>query len=271
MAASYLLSFREGLEAALVIGLVLGVLRKVEGRSLNAAVWSGAASAIAVSFLASLGLNWIGAEFKGQGEQIFEGFSMLLAAGILTWMVFWMRKQSFSLKEQIEERVHRATIRQGQRTLFLLAFVAVVREGIELALFLLAARLTSNPIQEYVGAGLGLSSAALLGWALFASSRRLSLARFFQFTNVFLALFAGGMVGLGIHEFNELGWIPAIIENVWSLGSWIPDELAVGQLLHALIGYDSSPSLTQVAGYVGYFALLGGILWVKRRRPTQSI
>lgn len=265
MATSFFLSLREGLEAALIIGIVLGVLRKMEHQNLNSTVWIGALSALIVSILAAIGMNWIGAEFVGQGEQLFEGITMLLAASVLTWMVFWMRNQSKTMKQEIEHGVRQVAQGQGQRAIFFLAFLAVVREGIELALFLLAARLTSNPLQEFLGATLGISTAALLGWTIFASSRRLSLSRFFQSTNVLMALFAAGLVGLGIHEFNELGWIPSIIEHIWSLNGFIPDDSTVGQLLKALVGYNSAPSLSQVIAYLGYFVVLGGILITNRK------
>jgi high-affinity iron transporter len=270
MAASFLLALREGLEAALIIGIVLGVLRKIERQNLNLAVWMGALSACLVSILAAIGMNWLGTEFEGQGEQLFEGITMLLAAGILTWMVFWMRKQSKTMNNEIEQGVRQATQGQGQRALFFLAFLAVVREGIELAIFLMAARLTSNPFQEFLGAVLGLCLAAILGWVIFASSRKLSLSRFFQSTNVLLALFGAGLVGLGIHEFNELGWIPVIVDNVWNLNGLLPDESTLGQLLKALVGYNSSPSLSQVIAYVGYFGMLGGLLWAKGQTSLKT-
>jgi len=265
MATSFLLSLREGLEAALIIGIVLGVLRKIERQNLNSAVWLGALCASLISILAAIGLNWIGAEFEGRGEQLFEGITMLLAAGVLTWMVFWMRKQSKTMKQEIELGVRQAVQSRGRRALFSLAFLAVVREGIELALFLLAARLTANPLQELLGMAVGLSSAVLLGWVIFTSSRRLSLSRFFQFTNVLLAFFAAGLVGMGIHEFNELGWIPAIMDPIYNLNALISDKSPVGLLLKALVGYSSSPSLSQMLAYLGYFAVLGGIFWVKRQ------
>lgn len=265
MLPGYLLALREGLEAALIIGLVLSVLRKMEHQELNNAVWLGAISGMLISVIAALGLNWIGAEFEGRGEQLFEGISMLLAAGVMTWMVFWMRKQSGDMKIKIESNARQAAQGQGKRALFLLTFLAVVREGIELALFLLAIKFTTNPSQEFFGAGLGVLTAIVIGWAVFATTRKLSLARFFQSTNVLLALFAAGLVGLGIHEFNELGWIPGIIEHMWNLNSFLPDQSTLGQLLKALVGYNSSPSLSQVIGYFGYFGVLAGIFWSKRQ------
>lgn len=271
MATSFLLSLREGMEAALIIGIVLSVLRKMGLQNFNSTVWVGALSASMVSILAALGMNWIGAEFEGQGEQLFEGFTMLLAAGVLTWMVFWMRKQSRTMKQEIELGVRQATQSKGQRALFFLAFLAVVREGIELALFLLAARLASNPLQEFLGASLGIGTAVLLGWIIFATTRRLSLSKFFQSTNILLALFAAGLVGLGIHEFNELGWIPAIVDHVWNLNGLVPDESTLGQLLKALVGYQSSPSLSMVIGYLGYFSVLAGLFWSKRQTSMVQV
>ena len=269
MLPSYLLALREGLEAALIIGIVLSVLRKFDRQKLNSAVWIGVFSAIVISLLAALGVNWIGVEFEGSGEQLFEGITMLLAAGILTWMVFWMQNQSIVMKQKIESSVRQAAKEQGQGALFLLVFLAVVREGIELALFLLAIRLTTKPIQEFLGVGLGISSAVLIGWAVFATTRKVSHRRFFQSTNVLFALFAAGLVGLGIHEFNELSWIPSIVENVWNFNSMLPDQSTVGQLLKALVGYNSSPSLSQVIGYFGYFLILALLFWVRRQKSLE--
>lgn len=259
MLPSYLLALREGIEAALIIGILFSVLRKTNHQKLNFTVWIGGLSAIVISVLAALVLNWIGAEFEGKGEELFEGITMFLAAGILTWMVFWMRKQSIVVKQNVESSVQQATEGQGQKALFLLAFLAVAREGIELVLFLLAIRLTTNPSQELLGTGLGLFTAVLTGWIIFSTTRNLTLTRFFQVTNVLLALFAAGLVGLGIYEFNELGWIPEIIEHVWNLNSILPDQSTLGQLLKALVGYNSNPSLSQVIGYIGYFVVLAGI------------
>ena len=256
MFPSYILALREGLEAALIIGIVFGVLRKTNHQKLNTSVWFGTLSAIVTSTMAALVLNWVGAEFEGKGEQLFEGITMFLAAGILTWMVFWMRKQSLVMKQNIESSVQQAAEGQGKKALFLLAFLAVVREGIELALFLLAIRLTTNPSQELLGTVFGLFSAALVGWIIFSTTRKLRLTRFFQITNILLTFFAAGLVGLGIHEFNELGWIPGVVEHVWNLNSFLPDQSTLGQLLKALVGYSGSPSLTQVIGYFGYFAVI---------------
>lgn len=260
MLPSLVLSLREGLEAALLIGIVLGALRKIHRPDLNRIVWVGAAVAAALSLLLALLLNRTGASLQGQAEQVFEGFTMLLAAGVLTWMIFWMRRQARRLKSELETDVRRAAFQGGWGALFLLAFVAVLREGIELALFLTAAALASDGRQVLVGALLGLGAAALLGWALFASLVRLDLGRFFLVTGALLILFAAGLVAHGVHEFNEAGWIPAVVEHVWDLNALVDEESFLGQALKALFGYNSNPSLTEALAYLLYFvAILFGL------------
>ena len=256
MLASFLLSLREGLEAALIIGIVLGVLLKLNRTNLNATVWLGAGVAAALSVVAAIGLNLLGLEFEGRNEQIFEGVAMLLAAGVLTWMIFWMQKTAVNLKSEIEAKTQDAIYGKGQKALFMLAFLAVFREGIELALFLLAVQRASSPLQTLSGAILGLVGAVILGWVLFTSTRRLNLRSFFQMTNVLLIVFAAGMVAYGVHEFNEAGIIPSVVEHVWDFNPVLNENSQIGLLLKALIGYNGNPSLTEVIAYITY---LGGI------------
>ncbi|RJP53867.1 MAG: hypothetical protein C4583_03745 [Anaerolineaceae bacterium] len=266
MLASFLLSLREGLEAALIIGIVLGVLLKLKRTDLNGIVWRGVGLAALLSLISAIALNVLGMEFEGKGEEIFEGVAMLLAAGVLTWMILWMRNHGGSLKSEIEEQTSQAALGSGQKALFALAFLAVFREGIELALFLLAARLTSSPLQTISGALMGLSSAAILGWMLFASAIKLSLHGFFRTTNTLLIIFAAGLVGLGIHELNEAGVIPSVIEHVWDVNGILSDKSETGLLLKALVGYNGNPSLTEVIAYVAYLVALGAIVFTKKER-----
>jgi len=266
MFPSYLLALREGLEAALIIGIVLGVLRKVNRTQLKSVVWMGLGSAVLVSILGAVLLNAVGATFEGEAEEIFEGFTMLIAAGVLTWMIFWMQRQAHTMQAELEVDVRRAAIGGGQKALFLLSFVAVVREGIELALFLTAASITTSVQQTLIGAILGLGTAVLLGWLLFASTIRLNLKRFFQVTGVLLILFAAGLVAHGIHEFNEVGWVPSIIEHVWDINHVVNEKSTFGLVLKSLFGYNGNPSLTEVLGYLLYYIAIGFGL----RRANQA-
>ena len=262
MLPSYLLSLREGLEAALIIGIVLGALQKIRRTDLAPALWMGALAALAVSILTAVILTLFGLSLEDGAEQIYEGITMLLAAGILTWMIFWMSKQAKNIKAELEEGINKAVATTGKRAVFGLAFLAVVREGVELALFITAAffagnseNVTTNIILTLTGVVLGLGTAVLLGWSLLAATARLNLRRFFQITGYLLILFAAGLVAHGIHEFNEVGWIPEIIEHVWDVNAIINETSVFGELLKTLFGYNGNPSLTEVIGYVTYLGI----------------
>lgn len=270
MFPSLLLSLREGLEAALIIGIILGALQKLHQENLKPLVWRGVALAVVLSFAAGLGLNHLGMEFEGQFEEVFEGIAMLLAAAILTWMILWMQRKGGEIQQDIEARTAHATLNQGGSALLILAFLAVFREGIELALFLMAARMASDPVSVLVGAILGLGAAIILGWMIFATTRRLNLRHFFQITNVLLLLFAAGLVAHGVHEFNEAGWVPSIVENVWDINHLLSDKSEIGGILKALFGYNGNPSLTEVIAYLGYFTILGTILIRNQRKQLNS-
>ena len=203
MLPSYFLSLREGIEAALIIGIVLGAVRQMHRTDLNPTVWLGVASATVLSLLAAVLLTFLGLNIEGNAEKIFEGITMLLAASILTWMVFWMNRQARNIKSELESGVKKAAFQNGKRGLFVLAFLAVLREGIELALFLVASVFASDVQQTLTGALLGVGTAILLGWSLFATTVRLDLRRFFQVTGILLILFAAGLVAHAVHEFNE--------------------------------------------------------------------
>jgi high-affinity iron transporter len=174
------------------------------------------------------------------------------------------------MKQNLEADVKEASIaRNNQRALFWLAFLAVGREGFELVLFLVAARIAAGAMQTMLGAFLGLASAIALGWMLFVSSKRLNLRQFFNVTNILLVLFAAGLVAHGIHEFNEAGVIPSVIEHVWDFNFVLNEKQIVGQLLTALFGYNANPSLTEVMAYIAYFLGLG-LLWNRLARPVYA-
>ncbi|MFC2030043.1 FTR1 family protein [Chloroflexota bacterium] len=256
MAAAGLLAFREGLEAALILGIVFGVLRRVERTDQFRLVWMGAGLAALVSLVGGAGLLALGVAFQGQAEEIFEGTAMLLAAGVLTWMIFWMGRQGRTIRTELEQNVRQAAVAAGGWALFSLAFIAVLREGIELALFLTAAAFTASAGAILVGGFAGLGAAAVAGWLLFATTRKLDIRAFFRVTSVLLILFAAGLVAHGIHEFNEAGWVPAVIEHVWDLNPVLDEGSGAGQLLKALLGYNGNPSLTEVVAYVGYWIVI---------------
>ncbi|HLE14361.1 MAG TPA: FTR1 family protein [Anaerolineales bacterium] len=267
MLPSFLLALREGLEAALIIGIVLGALQKMQRPDLNRYVWLGAASAVLLSVLAAVILFSVGASLEGAAEEIFEGITMLLAAGVLTWMIFWMQAHARTIKSELESGVRRATLRGGSQALFLLAFLAVLREGIELSLFLTAATFSTSARLTLAGGLLGLAFAALLGWLVFATTVRLNLRRFFQVTSALLILFAAGLVAHGVHELVEVGWVPALIDPLWDINPVLDEGSPAGQILSALFGYNGDPSLTEVLAYFAYFAAIAVALSRRRVLP----
>ena len=270
MLPSLLLSLREGLEAALIVGIVFGVLNRLNRQHLKGVVWQGVAAAVTASLLAGLGLNLLGMEFKGKGEEIFEGLATLFAAGVLTWMILWMQKQGKNLKKNIESETAQA-LDTGKKALFTLAFIAVFREGLELALFLLATSFVTSGTLTLIGAVVGLAAAVILGWLLFSSTSRLSLRGFFQATNILLILFAAGLVAYGVHELNEAGWIPSVIEHVWDINHIINEKSQMGLILKALFGYNGNPSLTEVIAYVMYFVILFANYMRFQRRDLMAL
>ncbi|GER80509.1 MAG: FTR1 family protein [Anaerolineales bacterium] len=271
MLPSYLLSLREGIEAALIIGIVLGALRQMRRTELVPTVWAGTLAAVALSILGGVLLTMLGLSFEGAGEQIFEGITMLLAAALLTWMIFWMSRTARTLKSEIESEVHKAAFGAGKRAVFFVAFLAILREGIELALFLTASVFATDTVQTLVGAILGLGTSILLGWSMFAAIIRLDLRRFFQVTGFLLILFAAGLVAHGVHEFSEVGWIPSVIEHVWDVNAFINEDSTFGLLLKALFGYNGNPSLTEVLAYLAYFvAVFFGLRLANKPKPITA-
>jgi high-affinity iron transporter len=267
MIAAYVLALREGMEAALIVGVAFGALRKLRRPELARPIWLGVILAAAISLAAGAALTLAGAELEGPAEEAFEGITMLLAAGVLTWMVFWMRSQGRLIQSTLESGVARAASSGQHVALFWLAFLAVLREGVETALFLTAAGLASGTSGALLGGLLGLATAVALGWALYAATVRLDVRRFFTATGALVLLFAAGLVALGIHEFNELGWIPGVIDHIWDTSGILDETSMVGQVVRGLFGYNADPSLTEALSYLAYLATVGFAL--SRRRSLH--
>lgn len=262
MIESFVIALREGIEAALIVGIILGYLKKVGAESLAKPVYYG----VGLGVLASIGVAalflLLSVEFEGKYEQLFEGITMLVAAVILTTMILWMRNNSKTFSEDMREKVETALTKRQSYGLASLAFVSILREGIETVLFLGSASFTSSGVQLLVGGGLGLGLAVLIGVAIMKYSVRLDLHTFFNVTGILLILFAAGLVGRSILEFQEAGVIAPVIEHVYDINWLINGQSTAGKLLTALLGYDASPSLTEIFGYVGYWVLIG--FWMYR-------
>lgn len=270
MIAAFLIALREGLEASLIIGIVFSFLSKTGRMRYRRYAWAGVGAALALSALVALGIQSIGAELEGPAEQIFEGTMMLLATLVLTWMIYWMKVQARSLRGALESELAEALEAGSPRSLFAVTFFAVVREGVEMALLLAATAFVTNGADTLIGSLLGLGAAALTGVLLYASVVRLNMRMFFRVSSVLLLLFAAGLFASSLHEFQEAGLLLTLQAHVWDVSSLLSAQSPVGQVLRALFGYNPSPSLVEVIGYVGYwaFALLA-MPWLVERRVRQ--
>ncbi len=199
---------REGFEASLIVGIVLAFLNRTGRRDGVWPVWIGAGAALAISVAAGALLFAIGAELEGRAEAIFEGASMLAAAALLTWMIFWMRRQARTIRKELESQVEHALATGSALALALVAFVGVLREGVETALFLFGTVEGSNALVASTSASIGLAAAVFLGYLFYRGASRLDLRRFFTITSVLLLVFAGWLLAQGLHELEEGGVFP---------------------------------------------------------------
>lgn len=265
MAPSFLIMLREGLEAALIVGIILAYLARTGHRDKAGAVWLGTVLSAALSLAAGAVIFLSAGGIEGRAEAIFEGTAMLTAAGVLTYMIFWMRRQAINIRAHLQAQVQTALETGSLLALGTLAFVAVGREGVETALFMFAAARTASPLAATAGGLGGLAAAVLLGYLLYRGTYRLNLRAFFSVTSLLLLLFAAGLLAHGIHEFHEAALIPAVVDPVWDMNGILNENSIPGSFLKALFGYNGNPSLIEVLAYVGYLALVG---WAYFRPPT---
>ncbi len=256
MLPSFLLTLREGVEVSLIIGIILGTLVKLKRPHLRSSVWLGVGMASIFSLGAAVIIHSVGTSFTGRSEEIFEGVTMIIAAIVLTWVIFWMNRQARNLNRNLEADVRSATSGHGRWALFSLAFFAVLREGIEIGLFLTTTTFTVGITTTVLGALLGLTVAIAVTSILVTSITKLRLKTFFISTSALLILFSAGLVGHAVHEFNEANLIPTLVNPLWDISQILAESSSLGQTLKVLFGYNANPSLTEVIAYFGYYVLL---------------
>ena len=255
---SLIIGVREGIEAALVIGIILGYLVKIGRLALKRHVYAGTI----VAFFASAGVAAVlftaTVEFQGFGEQIFEGVTMLVAVAVLTSMVLWMMKAARSIKVHVQERIEAVLKQSAVFGLTLLSFVVVFREGVETALFMFGAGALTSPFEAILGVGLGLLIAGIIGVGIVRVSWRLNLRRFFQVTGIFLVVVAAGLFANAVHELQDAFAWQFGSAAVYDLHLIFPADASntVGYLLRGIIGYSDAPTVLEVSAYVGYWVVV---------------
>jgi high-affinity iron transporter len=272
-----LTGLREGVEAALIVSIILAYLAKTGGQRHARQIWYGTAAAVVVSALVGAVLFVTIGGLEEPAEQSFEGFAMVLAAGVVTWMLFWMRRTAANIKGELHASVDRALVEGGVIGLSLLAFTAVIREGIETALFLLgqATAAGSAATSTLIGALVGLAIAALIGWGLYRGARAINLRTFFQWTGIALIFIAAGLLSHGVHEFIEAGWITWGTDTAFDISGVLPHEPdagplgVIGSVLRAMVGYTSTPEWITFGVWLGYIVIVL-FLYTRPIRPAET-
>ena len=263
-----LTGLREGVEAALIVSIILAYLARTGHRDQFGRIWMGTASAIGISFLAGIGLFLTVGGLQPPYEQLFEAIAMLLACAVVTWMLFWMRRQSAAIKGELHAALEKVLTAGGVIGLATLAFTAVIREGLETSLFLVAQATSSvaGAASVLVGALVGLGIAALLGVGFYRGSRRINLGSFFRWTGIGLIFIAAGLLSAAMTELVEIGWVGIGTGTAFDISTVLPHEamlgaptglpLIVGELLRALLGYNSQPSFLALGMWAGYILVV---------------
>jgi high-affinity iron transporter len=276
LSSGLLTGLREGVEAALIVSIVLAYLAKTGNREYFGRIWLGTGAAIAVSVVVGVALFVTIGRFEPPYQQIFEGIALLVAAAVVTWMLFWMRRQAASVKGDLQAAVDRALHARAAWGLSLLAFTAVIREGIETSLFLVgqASSADTGAPSILLGALIGLAIAALLGWGFYHGSRRINLASFFKWTGVGLVFIAAGLLSHAVHEFIEIGVIQFGTQTAFDISAILPHDEArgnlLGQFLRALFGYSSTPEVTTLVVHVAYVVTVL-VLYLRPTAPRRPL
>jgi high-affinity iron transporter len=256
LTATLVVVFRETLEAGLIVGIILALLSRLKAMRYAKDVWVSVVAAIGASFAAGWALSLATQNVQGRWETIIEGMISLAACGVLTWMVFWMDRQAKRIRPDIEHQVEGAVSRQERVAMIALPFLAVFREGAETVLFLKAVAFQSGSA-SWMGGLLGGGAAVAVTAAIFVGGRKVPLKLLFRSTGVLLLFIGAGLLAYGIHELEELGWVPPIIAPVWNINHILNEKVGLGSFLKALFGYNGNPSLTEVVAYGIYLTIVG--------------
>jgi high-affinity iron transporter len=257
MIVPFLIMLREGLEAALIIGIIAGYLARTGRNAFLPAIWIGVFLALAVAFAVGAALKLMSAEFPQKAQELFEASVALMAVVVLTSMVFWMRRASISIGGQLRGEVEAAFASGRGATLALIgvSFLAVGREGLEAMFFLTAVFREGSGMAAPVGALLGLGVAVGLGYGFFAGALRIDLGRFFRWTGVFVLVVAAGLLASALTSLHEAGLWNLLQSRVYDLTGILPVASLPGTVLAGLFGYQDSLAAGEAIAYVAFLAV----------------
>ncbi|MEV5983952.1 iron uptake transporter permease EfeU [Streptomyces sp. NPDC052051] len=253
MFSNYLIGLREGLEASLVVCILIAYLVRTGRRDALKPIWTGIAIAVVIALGFGCALEFGSQELTFQAQEALGGSLSILAVGLVTWMVFWMRRTARNLKSELHGKLDMA-LKTGTVALVATAFLAVGREGLETALFVWASvhAASDGTPRPLIGVALGLATAVLLGWLFYRGALKINLAKFFTWTGAMLVVVAAGVLAYGVHDLQEADLIPGLTTLAFDISDTIPPDSWYGTLLKGVFNFQPDPTVLQVTVWALY-------------------
>ncbi|MFG2844796.1 iron uptake transporter permease EfeU [Kitasatospora sp. NPDC048296] len=252
MFGNYLIGLREGLEASLVVCILIAYLVKTDRRDKLPPVWLGVGSAVVLSMVFGAVLQFGSSQLTFEAQEALGGSLSIISVGLVTWMVFWMRRTARHLKTELHGKLD-AAIAMGTTALVVTSFLAVGREGLETALFIWSAvQATDDGWNPLAGAALGLLTSVVLGWLFYRGALKINLAKFFTWTGAMLVVVAAGVLAYGVHDLQEAGWLPGLHSLAFDISSTIPKDSWYGTLLKGVFNFQPDPTVLQLVVWLLY-------------------
>ena len=257
MLATLVIFLREGVEASMIVAILLAYLNRLGKREHFRDVFLGVGAALLLATAAGVVVYTTVRSYDGtRGQTIFETVTYLLAAAVLTYMTFWMRNHARSISTELRSRAEAALDGKARWGLALLAFQAVGREGLETVVFTLAIVFSTSPASAVSGALIGLAGSLAIAFVIYRLGHKLNLGKFFTVIGVLLMVFAAGLLADAIQNMQELGWLPVLNLPMWHTDRLLSQDSALGDVLHSFFGYSDAPTPLQLLVYVGYLAIV---------------
>ncbi|MBN0044887.1 FTR1 family protein [Streptomyces actuosus] len=253
MFSNYLIGLREGLEASLVVCILIAYLVKTGRRDAIRPIWIGIGIAVTIALGFGCALEFGSQELTFEAQEALGGTLSVVAVGLVTWMVFWMRRTARHLKAELHGKLD-AALQMGTAALVATAFLAVGREGLETALFVWASvhAASDGTPRPLIGVALGLATAVLLGWLFYRGALKINLAKFFTWTGGMLVVVAAGVLAYGFHDLQEAGWLPGLRDTAFDISGAVPPDSWYGTLLKGVFNFQPDPTVLQVTVWLLY-------------------
>ncbi|WKD34902.1 iron uptake transporter permease EfeU [Streptomyces xanthophaeus] len=271
MFGNYLIGLREGLEASLVVCILVAYLVKTERRDALRPVWLGIAIACAISLAFGAMLEFGTQELTFEAQELLGGTLSIISVGLVTWMVFWMKRTARHLKADLHGKLDTA-LAMGTAALVATAFLAVGREGLETALFVWASVRASGEGSSapLIGVLLGIATAILLGYLFYRGTLKINLAKFFRWTGAMLVIVAAGVLAYGVHDLQEARFLGGLGDKAFDISGTIPPDSWYGTLLKGVFNFQPDPTVLQLTVWLLYLVPVLTLFLVDRGRPAAT-